>query len=99
MGYTLEMQTETPVSETEIFAEILGVRDADWDVDAARGILKIDLKKSTRSHVDRLLKKNSRGTISAPEKIELDRYLRVATYLDILHAKARLCLKRAGTEG
>jgi HSP20 family molecular chaperone IbpA len=90
------METKTPISEADIFAEIFGVQDADWDVEAARAVLKIKVKKSTQAHVSRLLRKNNRGTISAPEKIELNRYVKVAKLLDMMHAKAKLTLHRAG---
>jgi len=90
--------TDIPLSEAEIFAEIFGVHDDDLDPAAARGFLSIKVKKRTQTRVSRLLDKNSRGTISAPEKIELDRYIRIATFLDLLHSKARLSLKRLGEE-
>jgi hypothetical protein len=37
-----------------------------------------------------LPRKNNRGTISAEERVALERYLRVGRLLDLLHANARL---------
>jgi hypothetical protein len=90
------MKTETPITETEIFTEMLGPDAADWDPAAARAILKWNIKKSTQATVSRLLRKNSAGKISAVERIELDRYLKVASFIDLMKSKARLSLHRAG---
>src|SRR5438094_457490 len=41
------------------------------------------------------LRQNNRGTISAVERVTLERYLRVGQMIDLLHAKARVSLKGA----
>jgi hypothetical protein len=42
----------------------------------------------------RLVQKNNRGTITAGERVALEKYLRVGQFLDLVHAKARLSLRR-----
>jgi hypothetical protein len=39
---------------------------------------------------------DNHGTISASERLTLDKYLRVGQFLDLVHAKARLSLHDAG---
>ena len=44
----------------------------------------------------KLLEANNRGTIAAQEKSDLDKYLRVGQFLDLMQAKARVSLAEAG---
>ena len=43
-------------------------------------------------HINKLAQRNQTGTISAVEREELERYLRVGSFLNVLQAKARLSL-------
>ena len=51
---------------------------------------------SATKRIKQLLQKNNRGTISAEERVTLDKFIRVGKFIDLLHAKARLSLKEAG---
>ena len=44
-----------------------------------------------------LADKNNRGTLSAAERQEMEKYARVGNFLDLLQAKARLSLKNGGS--
>ena len=50
----------------------------------------------TTKRIRQLLQKNNRGTISAAERLTLEKYLRVGQLLDLLHAKAKLSLHQNG---
>jgi hypothetical protein len=42
-----------------------------------------------------LASRNSKGTISDEERVELEKYLRVGSFINLVQAKARLSLKRS----
>jgi len=44
--------------------------------------------------IQELLEKNNGGTIEPSERAELDKYLRVGQFLDLIQAKARLSLQQ-----
>jgi hypothetical protein len=64
--------------------------------DAAKSLLQLAFSKNATRRIRQLLQKNNKGTISAAERITLDRYLRVGQFLDLLQAKARLSLRASG---
>ena len=41
--------------------------------------------------------KNSKGTITDAERAEMEKYLRVGTFLDLIQAKARVSLQHCGS--
>ena len=66
------------------------------DPQAARSLLRIKFDKTATKRINQLLRKNQLGTISVDERILLEKYLRVGTFIDIIQAKARKALKKAG---
>jgi hypothetical protein len=62
----------------------------------ARSVLKLRFDSETTKLIRQLLRKNNRGKISAEERIALEEYVKVGKLLDLLHAKARLALRRLG---
>jgi len=53
---------------------------------------------TTQPRIRELLQKNSAGTITAAEKADLEKYMRVGQFLDLMQAKARLSLRHNKTE-
>lgn len=82
----------TAVSESDILDEVLSRALADLHPDAARSLLSFKFEAKTVKQIQRLLQKNNRGTISAEERITLEKYLRVGQFLDLLHAKAKVAM-------
>jgi len=69
------------------------VENPDFSREAARAILCLRFDRDSTKRVRQLLRKNNRGTITAEERVELERYLRVGQLLDLLQAKAHLRLQ------
>jgi hypothetical protein len=65
--------------------------------EAARSILKLTFRQADQRRVSQLVARNQEGLLSAEEREELEEYLRVNDVLNLLKAKARLSLKRAGS--
>jgi hypothetical protein len=53
------------------------------------------LTEGATDRIRDLLQKNNAGTLSPAEKSNLDKYLRVGQFLDLMQAKARLSLRPA----
>lgn len=83
------------VSEADILDEVLSRALADLHPDAARSLLGFKFGPKTIKQIQKLLQKNNRGTISAEERIALEKYLRVGQFLDLLHAKAKVVMREA----
>ena len=88
-------------SSTLSDADILGARNIAGEGRFARrraalcAILELQFDKDATKHIRQLLQKNNRGTISAEERITLEKFLRVGKFIDLLQANARLSLKEA----
>ncbi len=90
------MTKTTIPSELDILEEFVAPDKADGTVEGAREILRIKISASTQRKISRLLRLNNLGKISAEERLTLDRYVRMGTLIDLLQAKARNTLKKAG---
>ena len=80
------------LTEATILEKIVSPGIADLTPEAARSLLEFKFDAPTTKRVRQLLQKNNRGTISADERIDLEKYLRVGEFLDLVHAKAKLSL-------
>jgi hypothetical protein len=58
--------------------------------EAARALLRLDFDKADRARMHELAKKNQADDLTRKEEIELQSYLKVGLFLDLLHAKAKL---------
>jgi hypothetical protein len=90
------MVSTTTITEADILEKVVSPRDADLNREAARSFLGFKFDSGTTRHIRQLLRKNNRGSISAEERIVLEKYLRVGQLIDLLHAKARLSLRENG---
>lgn len=82
----------TTLTEADILEKVVSPNVADLTPEAARSLLDFKFDSPTTKRIRQLLQKNNRGTISADERIILQKYLRVGQFLDLIHAKARLSL-------
>ena len=89
------MRSVHTVTEDDILTDIVSPDRPDMNPKAARAVLDLTLSSTAKKQVSQLLRKNNRGTITAEERMALERYLRVGLFLDLLHAKARLSLRRS----
>jgi hypothetical protein len=91
--YNDSMNSTAAITEADILAEVVAPDKAGLSPEAARAILGLKFGKEATKEMRRLLQKNNRGTITAVERVALERYLRVGRFLDLLRAKARLSLQ------
>jgi len=99
------VSTSSTVTEADILAEIITPDKPGLDPDAARAILGLQFNNHARERIRQLLDANNRGKISDAEHAELQKYLRVGQFIDLMQAKARLslpessatCCRRCGT--
>ena len=87
------MATNTSLTGTDILEKVVASRVAELSPTTARELLKFRFDSKTTAEIRRLLRKNNRGTISADERLLLDKFLRVGRFLDLVHAKAQMVLK------
>ncbi len=82
-------------TEAAIIARVIHPEEADLPGDAARVVLR--LLRFDQGDLDRmheLAVKNQDDALTPAEKDELESYLRVSYFLDLMHAKARTSLKK-----
>jgi hypothetical protein len=89
------MSESVTITEADILDQIVVRGRAGLHPDVARSILDIQFGPDADERMKSLLKKNNAGTISDSERGELEKYLRVGQFIDLLQAKARLALRSA----
>ena len=89
------MSDASSLSEAEILEQMVRPGDADLPPEAARALLQLGFDSGAKKAMERLLRSNAAGTISAEDRLLLDRYLRVGQLIDLIQAKARLSLAAA----
>jgi hypothetical protein len=89
------MANARTITEADILAEVIAPDGPALNAEVAQSLLTLTFPKTTTKEIRRLLQKNKRGTISAGERMALEKYLRVGQLLDLLHARVRLALSPA----
>ena len=86
------MAKTTSLTEAAILDKVVSPGIPDLSSEAVRGLLALRFDSATTRSIRTLLHRNNRGSITAEERLALEKYLRVGQFLDLLHAKARLSL-------
>jgi hypothetical protein len=86
------VSTSSTVTEADILAQIIAPDKPGLEAEAARAILRLQFNNRARERIRQLLDANNRGDISDDEQAELQKYLRVGQFIDLMQAKARLSL-------
>ena len=90
------MTPSVALDDAEILADLLKLGTPNFDVDAARAVLRLGFSDEQQQRMLSLADKGNRGTLSQDEQAELDRFRRVGNFLALMHAKARLSLRHGG---
>ena len=91
---------ETPtLTESEILADVIAPDRGDLTMEVAQSVLRWKFTDRALARMNDLADRNSEGTITAQERQDLEKYLRVGSLINILQAKARLSLKSADQAG
>lgn len=89
----------TTITESEILADVIAPDQGDLAAEVAQSVLRWKFTDRAIAHMNDLADRNNKGTITAQERQDLEKYLRVGNLVNILQAKARLSLKSAGLTG
>ena len=88
------MSTSThALTEADILAEVVAPDQPTLPKEFARAVLSVRFNDSATETIRELLQKNNAGTITTEEKADLEKYMRVGQFLDLMQAKARQSLK------
>jgi hypothetical protein len=90
------MSTETqtsPPTETAILARLIHPDRDDLTATEAEAWLNVRFEGHDLDRIHELLRKNQDGALTPAERDEMETYLRVSSFLDLMHAKARRSLK------
>jgi hypothetical protein len=90
--------TSESITEADILSAVVGVQDADLSTEAARSLIGLHFRDDAVGRMNELADRNRRGELSAAEQSELEKYLRVGTFLNLIQAKARLSLEQARSD-
>ena len=85
----------TTVSEGDILEDLIVPDRPDLPPEAARAILELRFNEAAQMRIRELLDKNNLGTITVEERDELEKYLRVGQFVDLMQAKAQLSLTKS----
>jgi hypothetical protein len=83
------------ITEADILTEVIHPDRPDLPPEFARTILDLKFSPSATDRMNELTEKNRLGTLMAAERGDVEKYLRVGNFLNLLQAKARLSLKDA----
>ncbi|HEU5117440.1 MAG TPA: hypothetical protein VFT74_12420, partial [Isosphaeraceae bacterium] len=76
----------SPLSETAILARLVGLDEEDLPVAAAEAWLKVRFEEHDLDRIHELLTGNQTDALTPAEREELETYLRVSSFLDLMHA-------------
>jgi len=81
--------------EAAIIARMIHAEKADLPKDTARAVLGLfSFDQADLDRMHDLAVRNQDDTLTPGEKAELESYLRVSYFIDLMHAKARLSLRK-----
>jgi uncharacterized protein YnzC (UPF0291/DUF896 family) len=90
-------QTDAPITEAEILTQVIAPDKPGLPGEVARAILDLRFNRSAVDRMHELAERNNLGTLTGAEHEELEKYVRVGSFLDLIQAKARLSLKNLGS--
>jgi uncharacterized protein YnzC (UPF0291/DUF896 family) len=92
------MTPPAAITEAEIFAGLAGADEGSISREAAEALLKLAFRQPAIDRMNELAERNRQGILTSAEQAELEKYLRVGMFLNLVQAKARLSLKEHSQE-
>ena len=80
--------------EAAILARSIHPERDDLSQEAAKALLHIGLEAEDLERLHVLVTKNQEDALTPAEKADLESYLRISSFFDLMHAKARRSLKK-----
>ena len=81
---------EMPSTEAAMLSRVIGNDEGHWPREAAELILQFSFPEADRARMNVLAAKARAGGLDPEEQRELDGYMRVGRFLELIKAKARL---------
>lgn len=91
------MATEPRLSfgnDAAILTRLIRPEKDDLPVAAAKTFLAMRFDRTDLDRIHELTQKNQNDALTLDEKADLESYLRVSAFLDLMHAKARRSMKK-----
>lgn len=86
-------QIGAPTADAAIIARMIHPERADLPPETAQAVLRLlSLDQADLDRMHELAAKNQDDALTSAEQAELQSYLRVSYFVDLMHAKARLSL-------
>jgi hypothetical protein len=77
-----------PITEADILAHVIAPDQPGLPPESARAILALKFDQAALERMNDLAEKNRADTLSEAERVEMEKYLRVGQFLNLLQAKA-----------
>jgi len=84
----------TASTDAAILARLIRVEQADLSEEAALALLRLHFDGGDLDRLHELTTKNQDDALTPAERTELESYLRISSFLDLMQAKARRSLKK-----
>jgi len=81
-------------SDAAVLARLVRPNDDDLPADEAKALLNIRFDSRELERIHELVMKNQDDALTPDERADLESYLRVSAFVDLVHAKARRSLKK-----
>jgi hypothetical protein len=88
------VQGTTGSNEAAILSRVIRPEKDDLPDEQAKALLRMKFEQSDLDRLHELVVKNQDDELTPAEKEELEDYLRVSAFLDLMHAKARYSLRK-----
>ena len=88
------MATTPTITEADILSQVIAPGQPGLSPDSARSILELRFSDAAKDRMRDLMNRNNRGMITDAETSELEKYLRVGMFLDLIQAKAHVSLRK-----
>ena len=86
------MSSTNAITEAHILQQVVSPDQPGLSPESARAILDLRFGPPAVDRMNDLAEKSRQGTLSEAERAEMDRYLRVGQFLNLMQAKARRSL-------
>ena len=83
------------ITEAEILSEVIAPEEGNIAPDHARWFLDLEFRPAAIGRMNDLAEKSRQGILTDAERVEMEKYMRVGSFLSLIKSKARQSLKDA----
>jgi hypothetical protein len=84
--------TPDTITDADVLSQLVTDEQPGFSMEAAQAILSLRFSPAAISRMNELAERNRQGTLSEADRAALEKYLRVGHFLNVVQAKARVCL-------